>query len=222
MTGTEQSDPQYNGPRLVFLDTETTGLDEHYDMPWEVSWINRDLTGVREDIETSVFVQHNTERAEKLPEPFRTDYLKRYKADEAISKARLADMLGLVFQGRPHLIGAVPGFDTVRLTQILAGQFRLPPWHYHVIDVENVALGFLIGKLSDEYVSFGVKQAIRETVFRLTSHGKSIRHDDLALLLGVDVDLYDRHTSLGDCRLVRDEWDAMTANPNKGGSWLRS
>lgn len=46
---------------------------------------------------------------------------------------------------RPHVVGCVPNFDTEVSQHLLRRYNRLWDAHYHLLDVENMALGFLLG-----------------------------------------------------------------------------
>ena len=60
---------------LVFLDTETTGLDLTDDI-WEFSAIRRDPNGI--ETGCGMFIEHSAEKAARLPERFRADLERRY------------------------------------------------------------------------------------------------------------------------------------------------
>ena len=92
-----------------------------------------------------------------------------------------------------YLVGAVPGFDA----EVLGRQMRecrpslCPAWHYHLQDVENLALGWLRGRgmvIAEDYDSqwlsgqLGVQPTAGE----------------------------ERHTALGDARWVRAMYAAMS------------
>lgn len=42
-----------------------------------------------------------------------------------------------------HVVGAVPSFDTERLSRLLREHYACPGWHYQPVDVEALAAGFL-------------------------------------------------------------------------------
>jgi hypothetical protein len=65
-----------------------------------------------------------------------------------------------------------------------------PSWHYHIEDVPTLALGWL----------YGTGKPIPEVR----------KSDAISLAAGVDPTKYDRHTALGDCRWIRDLFDAVT------------
>jgi hypothetical protein len=50
-----------------------------------------------------------------------------------------------------HIVGAVPNFDAEVLDRLLRSQGILPAWHYHLIDVEALAVGYLAREYRYEY-----------------------------------------------------------------------
>ena len=187
---------------LVFLDTETTGLGPD-DEIWEFAAIRRTPEGA----ETSVHIQieHDRTKAAELPEKFHRDYSARYNPDTALPAGGAAREIRrfLLPSGsreagtlrKAHLVGANPAFDAGMLTRLLEAYDHFSPWHYHLIDLEAVTLGYLIGR--GEHVDL------------------PWRSDDLAARVGApttDADgfsLYDRHTAMGDVLWCRDWWDAL-------------
>lgn len=73
------------------------------------------------------------------------------------------------------------------------------PWHFHLIDVEALALGALAGRGVPVEVPF--------------------RSDELAARLGVPVwaSASVRHTAVGDAVLAMDVFDAVVASGRVGG-----
>lgn len=166
---------------LIFLDTETCGLGLD-DPIWEVALIRREVDGT--ETEHRFYIEHDVEAADKLPEQFRADHAKRYDASEAksvpVAMVLLEYLLRPAEDGtRAHIVGAVPNFDTERI----AHQFRISPWHYHLVDVEALAAGAL-----------GVEPPWDS--------------DDLSSRVGVR-DWSDRHTALGDARWAKAIYDAV-------------
>jgi hypothetical protein len=93
-----------------------------------------------------------------------------------------------------HLVGAVVSFDA----EVLAGRMRAhgicPSWHYHLIDCEALAVGYLM----------------RERV-RAGFDGSMLpwKSDELSAELDVTVSEEDRHTALGDARWAMRVFDAV-------------
>lgn len=199
--------------KLVFVDTETTGLGDE-DEPWEIGWIVRDLKN-RQDWEGSVFVQHDVEKAKSLPPAFYADYQRRYDPDSALTGQEAGKLVQHIFAPagvitRPHLIGSVPSFDTSKINPLLRRYGIASPWHYQIKCLESVALGHINALMLGHPDLLDTERAkLKTLVESLTTRGRGISSDELSMALGIDPAGYDRHTALGDCRWVRDQWDVM-------------
>jgi hypothetical protein len=95
-----------------------------------------------------------------------------------------------------HLVGAVPNFDADVLSARMRAHGICPSWHYHLIDVEALAVGYLNGKWT-----IG-----REAL------GPPWKSDSLSADLGITVSEEDRHTALGDAKWARAIYDAVMGN----------
>jgi len=174
---------------LVFLDTETTGLALTDDI-WEFAAIRREQDGTETTLH--LFVEHDEQKCARLPQSFRDDHYARFpshgRETSKVSAANtIANFLAGNDEGRPHIVGAVPNFDTERLSLLL--DWRTPPWHYHLIDVENLAVGYLAAKGT-----------------RVEPPWNS---DDISRLVGVEPPTDRRHTAMGDAEWARDVYDAV-------------
>lgn len=190
-------------PPLAFLDTETTGLDLD-DHVWDFAAIIREPGAP--DYEWQTYVDHDPFRASRLPEPFQSDYQRRYDPRRSISPADLTARMMVVLQ-RCLIVGAVPAFDTTRLELLMrrAGWTGLVPWHYQIVDVETLTLGYLRG-------------AERRVPTDQVGHSKPERiptppWDSDALTAMVGATSTDRHTALGDARWARDAFDRVNPWP---------
>lgn len=90
-----------------------------------------------------------------------------------------------------HLAGAVVSFDEERLRRLLWRFDVLPRWHYHLIDVENLAAGWIVGQ-------YGVVEEAERAAVELPWNSEK-----LSLAVGVDPGEFDRHTALGDARWAK-------------------
>jgi hypothetical protein len=91
-----------------------------------------------------------------------------------------------------HVVAAVPDPDVDILREMLRRHGLRWTGHYHLMDIENVALGYLKGLDPDFKPCFPLKS------------------DELSELCGVPApEECDRHTAMGDARWVRDWWDAI-------------
>ncbi|OMB79236.1 3'-5' exonuclease family protein [Mycolicibacterium conceptionense] len=200
---------------LVFLDTETLGIA--IDAPiWEFAAIRRRpaaevepsmFTDVPADAwieeELHLFIQHDPDGwidDPKFPDEFKRDYAARFNPDKARSKQSAARSIASFLGGRPHIVGAVPNFDTVRISHQLFSRCGIvDPWHYHLKDVENVAEGYLQGRARMGDVEAAAFLARGEWT-----------SDELSAAVGVDPAGFNRHTAMGDVKWVRAQWDAVT------------
>lgn len=167
---------------LIFLDTETCGLGLD-DPIWEIALIRRERDGV--ETRHEFFVQHDTAAAEALPEQFRADHDSRYDPAAAWPLDKLATVLGYLLRDRPHVVGAVPDFDTYRIQR----QLGVSGWHYHLIDVENLAAGWLAGKR--------------------TPPAPPWDSDALSDAIGINPEQFARHTAMGDVLWAKAIYDRV-------------
>jgi len=172
---------------LLFLDTETTGLD-HDDEVWEIAAIRRER-GLETPFHT--FVMHDTSRAAALPESFRLDHATRFDPAAAVTTRTAIGQINHLARGGAHIVGAVPDFDVRHLARMRRtnGMNGPAPWHYHLIDVENLAVGWLAGR-----------------GWTLTPPWHS---GDLSRAVGVEPTDYARHTAMGDVRWAMAIYDAV-------------
>lgn len=183
---------------IVFLDTETLGV-RLLSPIWEVAAIRRnDETGA--ETELHLFVRHESDPwYQELPPEFRADYDKRYDDEQAVGIEWAAELIHKFIAGRPHVVGAVPNFDTERISYQLLREAQLDnPWHYHLIDVENLIVGYLAGRASRGDIDAGL--ALPDLPWS---------SDDLSLAVGVNPENYERHTAMGDVLWVKAQYDAV-------------
>lgn len=195
---------------LVFMDTETTGLSLDDDV-WEFAAVRRDPDG--KERELHLFIEHDSAKCGQLPERFRDDHMRRFPPSHGgvewgvgvVRRDRAATAIYNFFavgtdEPKPHVVGAVPNFDTERISRMLPNWQR-DPWHYHLIDVENLAVGYLAAK--DPHNNY------------LDPDGKPLilppfDSDMLSYAVGVNADNFERHTAMGDVRWAMAIYDAVT------------
>ncbi|QBI19327.1 hypothetical protein ER308_07070 [Egibacter rhizosphaerae] len=178
--------------RLVFLDIETTGLDPDRHEPWEIALI------VDGESDERVYRPKPSLRTADPTALRMTGFYHRTETFEWTWEypPHVADRIAPVLAGA-HLVGAVPSFDAAFLDRFLRDWGQAPAWHYHLIDVEAMAVGYLNGRAD-----------CGEPMPDLPLPWRS---DDLARACGVEpVSDDERHTALGDARWVRRWYLALT------------
>lgn len=102
-----------------------------------------------------------------------------------------------------HLAGNVVNFDADVLATRMRSHGICPSWHYHLIDVEALAVGYLTA-YERAGTPLGKKTGLPYPELPLPWNS-----DDLSAALGVAVGRDERHTALGDARWARDMYDAV-------------
>jgi hypothetical protein len=100
-----------------------------------------------------------------------------------------------------HVVGAVPNFDTEVFDQLLREEKLVPAHHYHLIDVETLAVGYLHGRHA-ERPGGGLSGAVADLPW-----------DSEALSQAVGIEPLKeehRHTALGDAWWAMQLWDRVT------------
>lgn len=200
--------------KIAFLDTETTGLDHERHEVWEIGLITRDgdvdaeyLWQLWPDLTladpTGLRISRFYEREQltRNGDAAAIEYESIPAAGFEVGQWQpsypklVAAKLARLLDGRT-IIGAVPSFDANFLTTFLRSEGEAATWHYHLVDVENVAVGYLLANAHED------------------GHGKSLLppydSDELAKMCGVSPPSgEDRHTALGDAKWVKRWWDQM-------------
>lgn len=199
--------------KIAFLDTETTGLGPKTEV-WEIGLVLRTFEATDEDDRTPPAyvdteycwrirprMKHAEPTGLRIGRYYeRMDNLANYPVGQArrvvhphfegedepsrATEARFVAMDLVQFLDGATIVGAVPDFDTRQLGRFLKRWNQAGTWHYHLVDVETLAAGHL-----GRRPPWGV--------------------DDLLGEFGLRYDEADRHTALGDARMVRDLYDAV-------------
>lgn len=189
--------------RLVFLDTETTGLDSDRHDIWELGMIVRGENG--QDVEHLWHLHPDMSKADptglrvgRFYERFRSFSSQAVKlvgphvvAPLSYPFSEVAHTVATYLDGA-HLVGAVPDFDARFLTRFLRRNGQAPTWHYHLIDVEALTVGWLAGAGTPIPPPWDSRA--------------------IAAGLGVQQSEDEKHTALGDARFCRDVYDRVMSS----------
>lgn len=108
-----------------------------------------------------------------------------------------------------HLVGAVTSFDEERLRRLVwSQQAELPSimerWHYHLVDVENLAAGYLANYAKAlNYRAQGDPTMIHHAEGILACATPPWDSEQLSRAVGVGPERFDRHTAMGDAEWAR-------------------
>lgn len=183
---------------IVFVDTETDGLHPGR-RAWEVALIRRDEQG---QTEHHMFLPLDLKYADPMALKI-GGYWDRHPAGRKLSgkdtdfpcapvttaHEAAKQIMRITFGA--HIIGANPSFDTQILDRLLRCEGYLPQWNYHLLDVETIAIGWLLGQGFD--VALPYKSDVLAERCGVTPPSKE-----------------DRHTAMSDARWVMRWYDAMT------------
>lgn len=192
---------------LCFVDTETTGIHPQR-LPWEIAIIRREPDGTQ--TEHQMFLKVDLSKADPFGlrvgrfydrHPMALFGWDNREAWEACTHpADAAEKVERLTRGA-HLVGAVPNFDAEVLDRLLRRNGLLPAWHYHLVDVEALAVGYLAGIQRARH-QLGLAVDPRPAL--------PWKSDDLSRACGVEPAAdEDRHTALGDARWAMRLYDAI-------------
>lgn len=192
--------------RLAFVDTETTGLDPERHEMWDLAIIVRDgPAGYNGEWEFRLPVdlakatpaalrinRYYERRSSVVPAMRRPDTTSLSWAPGDLA-GQVADLLDTA-----HIVGAVPSFDAAFIARWLRANGHAPTWHYHLVTVECLALGWLAGRCPF---------ADRWTCWTLVLPWKS---EELGKMIGAPPPVEEeRHTAIGDARWAMRMYDAV-------------
>lgn len=171
---------------LCFVDCETSGLGPD-DEIWEFAGRRREPDGTVE--ECHLFIFHDIKKPQHLPTSFFKDYRARLPRLQDTTPRHIAATIIQRFTLGAHLVGANPAFDAEKLGILLRAYDLEPHWHYHLIDIEALILGYLTGAGATVNPPW--------------------KSEDLSKKIGVDPANFERHTALGDVAWVEAQWDVV-------------
>ena len=197
----------------VFLDTETTSL--RYDRrAWEIGLIYRSGSATDPDREVRYVIDvEDLDLGNADPaslsigrfydrHPQMVDAVIGVDVSDEIDALREVDAItrGAV------IVGAVPNFDTETLAPRMRAHGLCPSWHYHLVDVEALAAGWLHRYALTLENQAGQKIAADALRTVATPRWYS---DALSEALGIRLTEGERHTALGDAKWARAIYDAI-------------
>lgn len=175
--------------KIAFLDIETTGLDAHTHDVWEMAGIVADTEELDKTTEFHHFVLPNLQMAD--PGALRMN--KFYDRVELTSEEwgkngdrykwshpHAAALDVTTKTSGAYLCGMNVDFDADFLEHFLFGCGFAPAWEYKPVELESMMLGYLAHK--GNHLPFPFR----------SSH---LSHD-----IGIDPDIFDRHTAMGDAK----------------------
>jgi DNA polymerase III epsilon subunit-like protein len=180
---------------VAFVDTETTGLDPERHEIWEVGLILPD--GSEHEWTLPVDLARADPKSLAM-----NGYHERHGGwdydivETAEIKRGFANTFATLTRGL-HLAGANVSFDADRLWRLLRANHQCPMWHYHLIDVEVLA----VGKIAQLHP--------RDVPEALAVRTPPWKHTDLVRALGIDPDSFDRHSAIGDARMAKATYEAV-------------
>jgi DNA polymerase III epsilon subunit-like protein len=200
---------------LCFIDTETTSL-RHDRRAWEIGIIARtDGTDTEHHwfIDTDHLELGNADVMslkigrfyERHPQ-LTMDEPRYHQPDQVVDEIDALWDVEAVTRGA-HLVGAVVSFDADVLGQRMRANGICPSWHYHLIDVEALAVGYLSSLARNS------QQGHKRRGELLELAAPPWKSDDLSAALGISVSDEDRHTALGDARWAMAIYDKVTGDP---------
>lgn len=204
--------------KLCFIDTETTSLRADR-RAWDIGIIAREPG--RPDIEHYWYVDVSyldLGNADPMALKIGRFYERhpQYRLDrestgtDTESEYDVLRLVEAITRGA-HLVGAVPNFDADVLGTRMRANGICPSWHYHLIDVEALAVGWLHRHAA---VLENREATIEEAARLRVLASPPWKSGDLSAALGVTVSGEDRHTALGDARWARAIYDAVTGRPS--------
>jgi hypothetical protein len=205
---------------LCFIDTETTSLHPTSGRVWEFAGIRRSGDG------TEKILDFQIEQPLDEADPFSLKigkYRERFGAKgewqpydllldgQTVSDAYDQNPDGKVvspydaarlierFTRGASIIGNVISFDAERLGTLLRSEGEVPGWHYHIIDIEPLIVGYALAWGNPFPLPYS--------------------STDLTNWLGAEEPTdAERHTALGDARWVMRMWDALHGEEPPAGA----
>lgn len=185
--------------KLCFVDTETISLkrpsEAYNNQIWEVGLIVQEQhtdTVWKETFSKTWQLPVNLGEAEPIALQVGGFHERRFEDSKLTPLSHFAGDFARLTGNKSHLVGAIVSFDEERLYNLLRQNGACPEWHYHIVDVEALAIGYLRG----------LESGIAEFEKNWNPPWKS---DLVWEALGIDRNQpeFAAHTAMGDARLVQ-------------------
>jgi DNA polymerase III epsilon subunit-like protein len=184
--------------RLVFVDTETSGLDPDQHEIWEVAMFDkggagwyvaqRSIDAWRAEPEALIANRYYERReSTETPSGFKIDF----PSDKVLASVLARWLAGAV------MVGINPTFDAAFLRRFLLDNGEAPVWQYHVICAKTMAVTKLMARHHQDAHHHAITQGINAWKPDLDPPWST---SWLAEQLGIE--MRDRHTSMGDVYLA--------------------
>jgi hypothetical protein len=205
-----------NGP-VCFVDVETTGLDPDRHQIWEVALITPVVgaTGADDGWNEQIWqLPVDLSRADPIALNIGRFHDRRLPPGSLVALADFAWEFVHATRGL-HLVGACVSFDAERLWCLMRDAGECPMWHYHLVDVEALAAGFIAGTRATLAAATPLtgEAAWAGNPAWHAAEGPGAappwNSGDLSRAVGVDPDDFDRHTALGDARWAKALYEAV-------------
>lgn len=191
----------YDPTKLVFIDTETTGLDLTYHEVWEIGLIDWSIglgrweehlwriwpTDLPAADPGSLRVNRFYEREAEL-ENFPGSWDGAHNICTQITR-RTANKV---------IVGANPAFDAAYIEKLLLTNRFAPAWDYHMIDITSLAIGAIARSHEFSEVDFELPIPYSSGFIAKAMHLERSP---------------ERHTALGDAREVLETWLQVMGEP---------
>lgn len=183
---------------LCFVDTETTSLDPHTRVAWEIAMTRIEPDGERRSIDFQIEL---TNRELALADNESLDiggYDERYDPIAAISRRTAVNHV-LSFTDGAYLVGRQPEFDEHNLRALVEAAAQTPTWSRRVVNLRHLVMGYALSGAYD--LTANDLEAI-DIDFSYSSVVKSlwdITNTDFAL-----------HTAAGDVEYDVAVWEVLT------------
>ncbi len=196
---------------VAFVDCETTGLDPDHHEIWEVGLITPVVgaTGAEDGWNEQIWqLPVDLSKADPMALNIGRFHDRRLLGIDLVPLAVFAAEFARDTRGL-HLAGACVSFDAERLWQLLRNNGECPMWHYHLIDVEGLAAGYLTGQFTAIQECGANPDADGPTQEEAMLAIPPWNSGDLSRAVGVEPDDFDRHTALGDARWAKAIYEAV-------------